>query len=67
MAGVILWLNKGRNAWDIMFFNTTLAMVMLFMIGLLNSNFWREIVYTLGAVAVGSGIAGIFKYRKDKS
>ncbi|HPL95825.1 MAG TPA: hypothetical protein PLF15_03580 [bacterium] len=64
-AGVIIYLNKKRNAWDIMFFNTTFAIVVLFIIGILTDNHWKEIVYTLGLVAVGSGIAGIFSARKQ--
>jgi len=62
----ILWrVNVGektnRNAVDVMFFNTTLAIVILFMIGILNPDHWKEIVYALSAVAIGTGIAGVFK------
>jgi hypothetical protein len=64
-ATLVLFLNKKRNAWDIMFFNTTLAILTLFIIGLLTDSAWKEIVYTLGLVAIGSGIAGIFKQKNS--
>ena len=63
MSLIIFWINRKRNAWDVMFFNTTLAIIVLFMIGLLEDSVWDEVVYVLGAVAVGSGIAAIFKAR----
>ena len=66
MASVVFYLNRKRNAWDVMFFNTTFAIVVLFMIGLLKSDVWDKVVYTLGLVAIGSGIAGIFKVRNNK-
>ena len=65
-AILIFHFNIKRNAWDIMFYNATFAIVVLFMIGLLAGNVWKEIIYILGLVAVGSGIAGIFKQRKSK-
>lgn len=65
LATLILFFNKRRNAWDVMFYNTTLAVVVLFMIGLLAKDVWKEVVYSLSLVAVGSGIAGIFKQRKS--
>ena len=65
MAGFILLINRKRNAWDIMFFNTTLAIVVLFVIGILSPEHWKEIVYALGAVGTGTGIAGIFRQRKS--
>lgn len=61
IAGLIFWINRSRNAWDVMFFNTTLAIVVLFMIGILNPEHWKEIVYALSVVAIGTGIAGVFK------
>jgi hypothetical protein len=50
-----------------MFFNTTLAIVVLFMVGLLENSVWDKVVYALGAVAVGSGIAAILEEIRVKS
>lgn len=61
IVGFIFYINKKRNAWDVMFFNSTLAIVALFMIGILNSESWEHIVYSLGVVATGTGIAAVFK------
>jgi len=64
---LIFWINRKRNAWDVMFFNTTLAIVVLFMVGLLENSVWDKVVYALGAVAVGSGIAAILEEIRVKS
>jgi len=61
---IIFYLNKGRNAWDVMMFNSTLAIIALFMIGLLENSAWDEIVWVLGAVAIGSGVSAILKASK---
>ncbi len=65
---VIYWICRNKNAWDVMLFNTTLAVVILFMIGLMENSLWDEIVYVLGAIATGTAIAGILKtvVRKPK-
>ncbi len=63
---IILIINKKRNAWDIMFYNTTLAIYVLFMIGLIDGNSWPTIIYSLGIVAVGTGIAAVMKNLKNK-
>jgi len=60
-GSIILWLARERNGVDVMFFNTTLAIIILFMVGLLGNDYWKEIVYGLSAVAIGTGIAGVFK------
>lgn len=64
MSGFILWIGRKKNAWDVMFYNTTLAIVALCIIGLLDGGLWKEIVYVLGIVAIGGGIAGIFRERR---
>ena len=66
MAGAILFVCRNKNAWDVMFFNTTLAIVALFMIGLLDSSVWGTVVWALGLVATGTGVAGIFRVRAFK-
>jgi len=63
MALAVWFLSKRRNAGDVIFFNTTLAIVVLFIIGLIAGNLWKEIVYILGAVAVGSNIIDIIKQK----
>ncbi len=61
LAGLNFWINRKRNAWDVMFFNTILAIVALFMIGILDSEYWKDVVYALTLVATGTGIAAVFK------
>ena len=55
MAGVILWINKKGNVWDILFFNSTLAIVTLFIVGLYVNDIivWRIVVGSLGTIATG--------------
>ncbi|OGZ45537.1 MAG: hypothetical protein A3C84_04185 [Candidatus Ryanbacteria bacterium RIFCSPHIGHO2_02_FULL_48_12] len=59
---VTIWVNRKRNAWDILFFNSTSAILTLFMIGILAGDLgvWKIIVVALGAVAVGEKIARFF-------
>lgn len=65
-SGVIFWINKNRNAWDVLFFNSTLAIVALFMIGILASDagVWKIVAGALGIVATGEKIVALFV--KDK-
>ena len=65
---VIFWINKKRNAWDVLFFNSTLAIVTLFMAGILANdvNVWKIVVGALGIVATGEKIVAFFvKDKKD--
>lgn len=57
-ALAILWLNKSRNAWDILFFNSTVGILILFMIGLLldDKDAWLRIISFIGTVATGSAV-----------
>jgi hypothetical protein len=57
---IIFWINRTRNAWDVMYFNATLAIIALFMIGLLENSVWDDVVYVLGGVALGSGAIAAF-------
>ena len=66
IVGVIFWINRKRNAWDVMFFNTTLAILVLFMIGILENDVWGQVAYALGGVAIGQGLAGIGVFCKSK-
>lgn len=65
-SAAIFWINKSRNAWDVLFFNSTLAIVVLFMVGILanDSGVWKIIAGTLGIVATGEKIVALFL--KDK-
>lgn len=65
-SAVIFWINKSRNAWDVLFFNSTLAIVTLFMAGILANNVdvWKIVVGALGVVATGEKIVAFFV--KDK-
>ena len=58
----IMWINKGRNAWDILFFNSTLAIISLFMVGILAKNLdvWKIVAIALGVIATGEKIVGFF-------
>ena len=62
----ILALSKNRNAWDILFLNSTMAIVALFMIGTLANNVsvWNVVAASLAIVATGEKIMAIFV--KDK-
>lgn len=62
----IFWINKSRNAWDVLFFNSTLAIITLFMIGILakNVDVWKIVAGALGFVATGEKIVAFFI--KDK-
>ena len=65
---LVLWICRKRNAWDIMFFNTTLATLSLFVIGILakNNDVWIAIVAVLGIVATGEKILGFFMKPTNK-
>jgi len=61
-SAAILWLHKGRNAWDILFFNSTLAILALFMVGVWANDLsvWKIVAIALGAIATGEKIIGFF-------
>lgn len=65
-SAVIFWINKNRNAWDVLFFNSTLSIMALFMAGILANNVdvWKIVVVALGVVATGEKIVALFI--KDK-
>lgn len=65
---VTFYLCKNRNAWDILFFNTTLATTTLFIIGIIaqNEKVWLSIVTVLGVVATGDKIVSFFLKGKNK-
>lgn len=58
----IFYINRKRNAWDVLFFNSTLAILMLFIIGLLVNNIsvWKYIVVGLMVIATSEKITGFF-------
>ena len=66
LSMTILGLSKNRNAWDILFLNSTLAIVALFMVGMLANNVsvWFVVAASLAIVATGEKIMAIFL--KDK-
>jgi hypothetical protein len=53
---------QNRNAWDALFLNSTIALVILFMIGLLvnDKEVWLRVIGFIGVVATGSAIASVF-------
>ena len=61
-AGFIMWLNRKRNAVDVLFFNSTLAILALFMVGIIADDLttWRYIVVSLALIATGEKIIGFF-------
>ncbi|MBU4511701.1 hypothetical protein KKD19_00445 [Patescibacteria group bacterium] len=58
----IFKINNTRNAWDVLFFNSTLAILALFMIGVLanDTNVWKYIVIGLIIIATGEKVTGFF-------
>lgn len=66
----ILWLIKWqrRNAWDVLFFNSTLGLITLFIIGVLmnDKEIWLRVISFIGIVATGSAIASVFIKVSDK-
>jgi hypothetical protein len=44
-----------KNAWDVLFFNSPIAVVALFMIGILanDSEVWQVIVWSIAIIATG--------------
>lgn len=58
---VIFYMNRKRNAWDILFFNSTLAILGLFMVGILADNIgvWKYIATGLIIIATGEKIVGL--------
>ncbi len=64
LSGYILWLIKWRrrNAWDVLFLNSTLGIIALFMIGILmnNQEVWLRVISFIGVVATGSAVAATF-------
>ena len=64
----IFWINKKRNAWDVLFFNSTPAILGLFMVGILaqDSDVWKIIASGLIIIATGGNIVGFFiESKKD--
>lgn len=69
-ALIIFWINRQRNAWDILFFNSTLGIIALFMIGVLASdnNVWKIVAIAFGSIITGEKIISLFfkeKINKD--
>lgn len=64
----VLWVTKNRNAWDILFFNSTLATLALFMVGILANDLsiWKVVAIALGVIATGEKIVGFFVRNKDE-
>ena len=56
----VFTLNEKRNAQDILFYNSTLAILSIFMVGIIASDpvVWRYIVISLAVVATGEKIVG---------
>lgn len=56
---IIIIFNRKRNAWDVLFFNSPIAIVTLFMIGILANNFevWQAIVWSTAIIATGGSFA----------
>lgn len=63
---IIFWINRQRNAWDILFFNSTLGIIALFMIGILanNNNVWNTIAIAFGLIITGEKITTVF-FKED--
>lgn len=61
-SAVIFWITKDKNAWDVLFFNSTLSILTLFMVGILANDIdvWKIIAGTLGVVATGEKIVALF-------
>lgn len=55
-------LKNERNAWDALFLNSTIAIIALFMIGLVSNTeeIWLRIVSFIGIMATGSAIMSAF-------
>lgn len=66
---VVLYICRDKNAWDILFFNTTLATITLFAIGLIaqSEKVWLAIVGVIGIVATGEKITSILTTKKGNS
>jgi len=68
-AGVILFLCRKRNAWDVLAFNTILGIISLFIIGLImnDKEIWLRVISYLGIVATGSAFASAFFRHKNNN
>jgi len=69
LSGYVLWLIKQqeRNAWDVLFLNSTLGIIALFMTGILmnDKEIWLRVISFIGVVATGSAIAAVFIKTND--
>lgn len=68
-TGAVFYFARKRNAWDLLFFNTTLGILALFLIGILlnDKEIWLRVISFLGIVATGSAFASaFFRSKKDK-
>ncbi len=59
---IIFYLNKEKNTWNIPFFNSTLVILALFIIGIMvkDLTLWRYIVVSLAVIAIGEKTIGFF-------
>lgn len=58
--------NTERNAWDILYLNSVLAILTLFFIGLIANNFdvWKFVVGALSIVAAGERLSSALQSKK---
>lgn len=58
--------NTSRNAWDILYLNSVLAIATLFFIGLIANNIdvWKFVVGALSIVAAGEKLSGALQSKK---
>lgn len=59
---IIFYMNRKRNAWDILIVNSTLAIVAMFMVGILagDAGVWKIVAGALGVVASGEKLLAYF-------
>lgn len=59
-------LNEKRNGWDVLFLNSTFAILILFFIGLIAQNIdvWKSIIIVLTIVAVGEKLIRALQSQK---
>ena len=58
----IFFINRKRNAWDILFFNFTLGILALFMVGILSEDVgvWKHVAIGLIIILTGEKLVGFF-------
>lgn len=61
-SGYVLWICRKKNAWDILFYNSMIGILVLLTIGLLvnDKDVWLKIISFIGVVATGSAITSSF-------